>query len=106
MKGPVLSFKRLLGVVLIFAGVLLATGHGGSAPSQVVVVTLDGAITPAAADYTVRAIRKAADNNAALVILKLDTPGGLDTSMRSIIKAILASPVPVATFVAPDGARA
>jgi len=106
VKGSMLSFKRLLGVALTFAGVLLANSHGGSAPSQVVVVTLDGAITPAAADYTVRAIRKAADNNAALVVLKLDTPGGLDTSMRSIIKAILASPVPVATFVAPDGARA
>ena len=51
-------------------------------------------------------MRKAADQGAALVVLKLDTPGGLDTSMRSIIKAILASPVPVATFVAPDGARA
>jgi len=51
-------------------------------------------------------MRKAADTNSELLVLKLDTPGGLDTSMRSIIKAILASKVPVATFVAPDGARA
>ena len=77
-----------------------------AAASQVVVITLDGAITPATADYAVRGMRKAADQGAALVVLKLDTPGGLDTSMRAIIKAILASPVPVATFVAPDGARA
>jgi membrane-bound serine protease (ClpP class) len=77
--------------------------HGAS---EVVVVTLDGAVTPAAADYVVRAIRKAADSQAALVVLKLDTPGGLDKSMRAIIKVILASPVPIATFVAPDGARA
>src|SRR5688572_14502840 len=74
--------------------------------SNVVVITLDGAITPASADYAVRGMKKAAERNAALVVLKLDTPGGLDTSMRSIIKAILASKVPVATFVAPDGARA
>jgi membrane-bound serine protease (ClpP class) len=76
------------------------------AASPVVVLTLDGAVSPASADYAVRGIRKAADERAALVVLKLDTPGGLDTSMRSIIKAIMASPVPVATFVAPDGARA
>jgi membrane-bound serine protease (ClpP class) len=85
----------------------LAAGSGSArGASEVVVVTLDGAITPAAADYVVRAIRKAADHEAALVVLKLDTPGGLDKSMRAIIKAILAAPVPIATFVAPDGARA
>jgi membrane-bound serine protease (ClpP class) len=96
----------LLALALVFFCFFLANSYGGSAPSQVVVVALDGAITPAAADYTVRAIRKSAESDAALVVLKLDTPGGLDTSMRSIIKAILASRVPVATFVAPDGARA
>src|SRR5690242_11390633 len=87
--------------LLFFTGALQC-----HAASQVFVVTLDGAITPAAADYVVRALRKAADTNSELLVLKLDTPGGLDTSMRSIIKAILASRVPVATFVAPDGARA
>jgi len=76
------------------------------AAAEAVVVALDGAITPATADYVVRALRKAADQQAAIVVIKMDTPGGLDTSMRRIIKAILASPVPVATFVAPDGARA
>src|SRR3954463_587444 len=87
--------------LLFFTGALQC-----HAASQVLVVTLDGAITPAAADYVVRALRKAADTNSELLVLKLDTPGGLDTSMRSIIKAILASRVPVATFVAPEGARA
>ena len=85
---------------------LFAVGRPAGAASEAVVVTLDGAITPAAADYVVRAMRKAADQQAAIIVIKMDTPGGLDTSMRRIIKAILASPVPVATFVGPDGARA
>ncbi|MDP1766845.1 MAG: nodulation protein NfeD [Methylotenera sp.] len=70
------------------------------------VLTVKGAISPASADYLVRGINKAAEAQARLVVIELDTPGGLDTSMRDIIKAILASPVPVATYVSPKGARA
>lgn len=70
------------------------------------VVTIDGAIGPASADYASRGIAHARKTGSQLAILKIDTPGGLDTSMRIIIKAILGSPLPVAVYVAPSGARA
>src|SRR5260221_6458654 len=72
----------------------------------VALLTINGAIGPALLDYVHRGIEQAGRQGAQLVVLQMDTPGGLDTSMRSIIKDILASSIPVASFVAPSGARA
>ena len=71
-----------------------------------IILDVEGAIGPATADFLSRSMEEAAERNAPVIILRMDTPGGLDTSMRDIIRAILASPVPVATYVSPSGARA
>jgi membrane-bound serine protease (ClpP class) len=77
-------------------------------PSQrtVVVLDIDGVIGPALADYVVRGLGRAKERGAQAVMLRLDTPGGLDTSMRVIVRAVMASPLPVLAYVSPSGARA
>jgi len=84
------------------AGILPAAEGG----KEALLITLDGPINPGSASYVTRGLETAAKRDAALVILRLDTPGGLASSMRIMVKAILNSPVPVAVFVGPRGAGA
>jgi membrane-bound serine protease (ClpP class) len=109
--------RSVLAPFLLVAGLLcllLAAGGGlaraadavPGAARPVFELRIDGAIGPVAADRIKRALDRAAAEQAQLLVLQMDTPGGLDTAMRSIIKDMLASPVPVAVFVAPRGARA
>jgi membrane-bound serine protease (ClpP class) len=101
MRGPLL----LLGVLLLalgLAGCAASIGQKGA----VHVVTIDGTINPVMARYVESAIGAAEKGDAAAVVLRIDTPGGLDSSMRDIVQRIESSKVPVITYVWPAGARA
>lgn len=102
-RSSAFSPRALLAwVALVLA--LVATTYGYA--QEVRLVELKGAIGPASSDFVIRALEDAQEAQAELVVIRIDTPGGLDLAMRDIISAILASPVPVTTWVAPNGARA
>ncbi len=93
-------------VAIIAIGLIVAGGGRSQEEPHAVRLIVKGPIGPAVADYIHRGLEKAVDRGATVVILQMDTPGGLDTSMREIIQDILASPVPVIGYVGPSGSRA
>lgn len=101
-------FIRVLGALGLSLVTMLS--WGSAAPSQsastVPVLHIENAIGPATSSYVARALRKAAAEQAPLIVIEMNTPGGLDDSMREIIQEILSSPVPVVTYVSPSGGRA
>lgn len=113
----VLSLDRLLVLAAVLLGLSLGARARADAPivsspspnssvDDVVVLRIDGEIEPILAQYIVNGIQKAGREHSSLVLITMNTPGGLDTSMRRIVEAILGSSVPVAIYVAPSGVRA
>jgi membrane-bound serine protease (ClpP class) len=99
---------RLSFLIALVAWPFLLLGKDAVSTSgpKLVVLEVSGPIGPATSDFIHRGLKQASERGAIAVVLRLDTPGGLDTSMRKIIQDILASPIPVVTYVAPSGARA
>jgi membrane-bound serine protease (ClpP class) len=91
---------------LVFLFLYLLAPPGAAFARQVNVIRVESVISPSSADYIVSAIQEADKEGAAALVIELDTPGGLDTSMRAIIKEMLAAKTPIVVYVAPSGARA
>ena len=92
--------------VLAAALLIGAAGHAGGEANEVLIIRVADAISPGTADFIHHGIKTAEKQQAACLIIELDTPGGLAESMRKIVQDILASPVPVAVYVSPSGGRA
>jgi membrane-bound serine protease (ClpP class) len=110
VMAPRLS-RRLLAVVCAFAAASLTFAARAAAPAsgsdaRIVQLRIDGEIEPILAQYIANGIAEAAQQHASLVLITMNTRGGLDDSMREIVQSILSSPVPVAIYVSPSGARA
>lgn len=100
--------RRALALVATIAGLALLSMSAGAQErgAPVVVADLDGPVDPSSAAWADEAVETAQGRGAELLVLRLNTPGGLDSSMRDIVRTIIDAPVPVAVYVAPDGARA
>jgi membrane-bound serine protease (ClpP class) len=117
ISRPIFTGKGVLAVRIVQAALVAAiavaalvipppSARAGESGKLAVTISIDGAIGPATASYVKEALAKAAERRAELVILRINTPGGLVTSMREIIADVLASSVPVIGYVAPSGAHA
>jgi membrane-bound serine protease (ClpP class) len=98
--------SRIVSFVILTCIFLLGAAPSRAQAPQVLEIQVDGMIHPVSAEFVTAGIDQAVRQRAALIIIQVNTPGGLDTSMRQIIEKIIASPVPVVVFVAPSGSRA
>ena len=103
---PVGLFLYISMNIIFFVWMFLGPSSGVTNEREVMIIELEGAIGPATATFLTRGLDRAEDEGYALVIVRLDTPGGLASSMRTMVKAILNSPVPVVVYVSPQGAGA
>ena len=106
---PAHAFAIALALSCALSAPALAKGPGASAaaPERIVdVVQVDGVISPVVLDQIHEAIRRATSDRRLALVVEINTPGGLDTSMRSIVQEILKSDIPIITYVAPSGSRA
>lgn len=109
MKGRAAPAVLTLLAAVLAVWTMLAAPAAAQTPAAngpVIALDLDGAVGPATREYIAQGLEEAAERDAALVVIRMDTPGGLDSSTRDIISDMLDSPVPVAVFVTPAGARA
>ncbi len=100
------GLRRLGATLMVAAACAVLAAPALAQGKQVVQLDLKGTVDPFSADYVRGGIEQAIDDGATAVIVTIDTPGGLDSSMREITQAILNSPIPVLTYVSPSGARA
>lgn len=106
VKAALVAAIGIAALVVSLPQALLPQALAGESGSLVLTISIDGAIGPATAGYVKDALTEAARRRAEIVIMRLNTPGGLTTSMREIIADVLGSPVPVIGYVAPSGAHA
>jgi membrane-bound serine protease (ClpP class) len=85
---------------------VLSLFNSQTSHADITVINAEGVVNPVMSEFILKNIEIAEEQNAEVLVIKLDTPGGLDTSMRSIVKGIISSEVPIAVYVSPSGARA
>lgn len=96
----------LVALIALVAAIGIASPPALASDTLIPSIELSGEISPATADWIGHALSEASDENAPLVIIRMDTPGGLDSSMRDMVKDIVAAPMPVVVYVSPNGSRA
>ncbi len=105
-RGRRRSLRGALALALLLVPAMGAGASPDVAPGPVLVITIASSINPVTADFLSSAVERAEKDKASLLVVEMDTPGGLDSAMRQMVQTIIGTPVPVAVYVYPSGARA